>query len=255
LSGAAKIVGVIPARLESTRLERKALRQIAGHPMIAWVYRRAKQSGSLDRLLVATDSEEIRECCARYSIPSLMTAGAHRSGTDRLMEVMMREPGEIYVNIQGDEPMISAAHIELLLAPFRSHTETQVTTLKVAVPLEEAKNPNNVKVVTAAGADGIERALYFSRALIPFDRDGAGRIRYFKHLGLYAYRRDALESFARLGPSTLECAERLEQLRFLENGIPIVVAETPEDSIGVDEEADIVKVEELFRRAGTQFPE
>ncbi len=248
-------MGVIPARLESTRLERKALRQIAGHPMIAWVYRRAKQSKSLDRLLVATDSEEIRECCEGYSIPAVMTAARHRSGTERLIEVAAKEPADVYVNIQGDEPMISAVHVELLIAPFRRNPETQVTTLKVEISLAQARNPNNVKVVTTAGTDGTEHALYFSRAVIPFDRDGAGGVRYYKHLGLYAYRREALERFSRLEPSTLELAERLEQLRFLENGIAIAVSETQEDSIGVDEEADIAKVEEFFRRAGTQFPE
>jgi 3-deoxy-manno-octulosonate cytidylyltransferase (CMP-KDO synthetase) len=251
-----KIIGVIPARLDSTRLRGKALREILGHPMIAWVYRRARQSNGLSRLLVATDSEAIRECCARYGIPALMTRAEHQSGTERLIEIVEREPAEIYVNIQGDEPMITASHIELLLAPFGPDSQAQVTTLAVEISPEEARNPNNVKVVTGASPDAPHRrALYFSRSLVPYDRGHAGSVRYSKHLGLYAYRREALDRFRRLAPAPLELAERLEQLRFLENGIPITVVETREDSIGVDEDADITKVEEFFRCTGARLPD
>lgn len=246
-----KITGVIPARLESTRLRRKALREIFGHPMIAWVYRRARQSASLNRLLVATDSEAIRECCCGYGIPVIMTRAEHRSGTERLIEVMEHESAEIYVNIQGDEPTITAEHIELLLQPFTEDPQAQVTTLKVAMSAEEAQNPNNVKVVT----DTAGHALYFSRSLIPHDREKALPARYYKHLGLYAYKRSALQSFRLVPPSELEMAERLEQLRFLENGIPIAVRETQQDSLGVDEEADIARVEDFFRRTGAQLPD
>lgn len=254
-----RIVGVIPARLESQRLPRKPLRLICGHPMIAWVYHRARQSRDLNALLVGTDSEEILTYCRKNGIPVAMTSRAHRTGTDRLVEVMARENAEIFVNIQGDEPMVSPAHVELMLRPFRAAPETQVSTLKVAVGLGEARNPNNVKVVT----DLAGRALYFSRAPIPFDRsDGppAGRrpasaaALYFKHLGFYAYSRAALEKFSSLSPTPLEKSERLEQLRFLENGIPITVVETAEDTIGVDTEEDLARVEEYFRRAGAALP-
>jgi 3-deoxy-manno-octulosonate cytidylyltransferase (CMP-KDO synthetase) len=239
-----KILGVIPARLESTRLARKALAPICGRPMIVWVYEGARGAACLDRLLVATDSEEIVACCRENSIPVMMTSASHRSGTERAREVLTREPAEIVVNIQGDEPMITPQHLGLLLRPFQDVPETQVSTLKVAIDSASARNPHDVKVVT----DQAGRALYFSRALIPHDRDGAGRVQYYKHLGIYAYTAAALEKFYRLPPSLLEQLERLEQLRFLENGIPITVVETPQDTIGVDTEEDLRKVEEYFRQ-------
>jgi len=242
----ARILGVIPARLGSTRLPRKPLRPICGQPMIDWVYWRARQAACLDLLLVATDAEEIFTYCRQHSIPVMMTSAAHQSGTDRIVEVMTREPADIYVNIQGDEPMITPEHIELLQLPFRDFPETQVTTLKVPIGVEEARDLNNVKVVT----DLQGHALYFSRALIPSDRDASGGVRYYKHLGLYAYSAAALGKFRALLPSPLEQDEKLEQLRFLEHGIPIVVVETTHDTIGVDTEEDLKKVEEYFGRAG-----
>jgi 3-deoxy-manno-octulosonate cytidylyltransferase (CMP-KDO synthetase) len=245
-----RVLGVIPARLESTRLPRKPLRLICGQPMIAWVYWRARQAGCLDALVVATDSEEIAAYCRGNQFPVAMTSSAHRSGTDRVVEVMGREAADIYVNIQGDEPMVTADHIELLLRPFREVPETRVSSLKVAITPDQARNPNNVKVVT----DLKGRALYFSRAPIPYDRDGSGRVPYYKHLGLYAYAAEALRQFQALPPSELEQHERLEQLRFLENGIPIAVVETSQDTIGVDTEADLQEVEEYFRRAGLTLP-
>ena len=241
-----RIVAVIPARLESTRLPRKPLRVIAGHPMIAWVYHHARRAASLDHVLIATDSSEIVDYCRTAGIPAEMTSAAHRSGTDRIVEVMSRIAADIYVNIQGDEPMVTPEHIELMLGPFRELPETQVSTLKVAITTEEARNPNNVKVVT----DVAGRALYFSRALIPHDRDGSGQVQYYKHMGLYAYSAAALARFQTLPPSALEQLEKLEQLRLLENGVPIHVVETPEDTIGVDTEEDLKKVDELFRREG-----
>ena len=241
-----KVLGVIPARLEATRLPRKPLRLIAGQPMIAWIYHRARHAPSLSSLLVATDSEEIQTFCRASGIPVVMTSASHRSGTDRIVEVMSREPADIYVNIQGDEPMVTAEHIELMLRPFREESATRVSTLKVPISPEEAQNPNNVKVVTDASG----RALYFSRYPIPFDRDASGRARYYKHLGLYAYTTEALSLFSKLPPSELEQVEKLEQLRFLENGIPITVVETAQDTIHVDTEEDLKKVEEHFLRAG-----
>jgi 3-deoxy-manno-octulosonate cytidylyltransferase (CMP-KDO synthetase) len=239
-----QVLGVIPARLASTRLARKPLRPICGRPMIIWVYQRARQARVLNDLLVATDAEEIYRCCTDNHIPVVMTAAEHRSGTDRLVEVMRRRPAEIYVNIQGDEPMITAEHIELLLRPFRDRPGTEVSTLKVPLPLEQARHPSNVKVVT----DLAGRALYFSRAVIPHERGGSGQACYYKHLGLYAYTAAALTQFQALAPSPLEQLEQLEQLRFLENGIAIVVMETAQDTVGVDTEEDLQKVEEYFRR-------
>jgi 3-deoxy-manno-octulosonate cytidylyltransferase (CMP-KDO synthetase) len=246
-----RVLGVIPARLESVRLPRKPLRQISGHPMIAWVYHRARQSPSLSNLLIATDSQEIVAYCQAAKIPVELTSSDHRSGTDRLVEVMRREPADIYVNIQGDEPMVTARHIELLLAPFREDPVTQVSTLKIAMGADAARDPNNVKVVT----DAHGQALYFSRSPIPHNRDAAGHGHYYKHLGIYAYSPAALEKFSALPPASLEQLERLEQLRFLENGVPIAVVETAEDTIGVDSEENLRQVENYFERNGIRlFP-
>ncbi len=214
--------------------------------MIVWVYEGARRAACLERLVVATDSPEIVAACHEHSIPVMMTSSSHRSGTDRAWEVMTREPAEIVVNIQGDEPMITADHVNLLLRPFQEAAETQVSTLKVAIDAVSARDPSNVKVVT----DPAGRALYFSRAQIPHDRDGAGRVQYYKHLGIYAFRAAALEKFHRLPPSPLEQLERLEQLRFLENAIPITVMETLQDTTGVDTEEDLRKVEEYFLGKG-----
>jgi|SRR5579875_43394 len=246
-----KVIGVIPVRLESTRLPRKALRMICGHSMIEWVYRRASAWPGFERLFVATDSDEVAAHCRQLNIPAEMTSSAHRSGTERIIEVMRRVPAEIYVNIQGDEPMVTAQHIELLMAPFRESRETAISTLKVPMTREDAENPNDVKVVT----DRRGRALYFSRSRIPYDRAGQGQVKYYKHLGLYAYSARALETFSKLAPSELELAEALEQLRFLENGIPIVVIETSDDTVGVDTEEDLKKVEAYFLRANIMLPD
>jgi 3-deoxy-manno-octulosonate cytidylyltransferase (CMP-KDO synthetase) len=235
-----KILGVIPARLDSKRLPRKVLRDIAGKPMIYWVYRNARRSTLITEVLVATDSEEVQDYCLSENIPVLMT-GPHPSGSDRLHEVMLRTDAEIYANIQGDEPTLRPDHLELLLSAFVTG-RAQVTTLKVALDPEHAADPNTVKVVT----DYSGRALYFSRHAIPFDRDSAGGVQYYKHIGLYAYTRQALMQFHSLPQSSLEIAEKLEQLRFLQNGIPVTVLETPHDTIGVDTEADLAQVNLLF---------
>jgi 3-deoxy-manno-octulosonate cytidylyltransferase (CMP-KDO synthetase) len=238
-SGSKKVLGVIPARLDSKRLPRKVLQEIAGKPMVYWVYERARRAVALHGLLVATDSDEVRQACETENIPVTMT-GVHPSGSDRLFEVMTRTDGDIYVNIQGDEPMMDPGDLDLLVRPFLD-SDARVTTLKVAIDAAAARDPNIVKVVT----DVSGRALYFSRSPIPCDRDASGLARYYKHLGIYAYTREALTLFHRLPQSVLETTERLEQLRFLENGIPIVVLETTHDSIGVDTESDLERVRAL----------
>ena len=237
---------MIPARLNSTRLPRKILREIAGVPMVVYVFRRAQACRLLSDLLVATDSEEIVEACHAHHVPAVLTSPAHRSGTDRLWEISRARVADVYVNIQGDEPLVTTGHIETLVRPFLKEPEVQVTTLKIRATPEEEPNPNVNKVVT--GVDG--RALYFSKHPIPYDRDGRGVVR-FKHVGLYAYTRAALNAYHRLPPSPLELTERLEQLRFLEHGIPITVVETDEPTIGVDTEEDLRAVEAIFaaRRA------
>jgi 3-deoxy-manno-octulosonate cytidylyltransferase (CMP-KDO synthetase) len=236
-----RIAAVIPARLQSTRMARKVLRLIAGRPMVEWVWRAAAASGLMDPVVVATDAEEVAELCRARAIPVVMTSPTCASGSDRVREVARQIDADIYVNIQGDEPTLTADFFPPLLGLF-DRPEVEVTTLSVRCPPEEFTNPNAVKVVTAL--DG--RALYFSRATIPFDRDWVGFTGYRKHLGIYAYRKAALERFAALPPSPLERLERLEQLRLLENGIAIYVADAPRDTVGVDTEEDLVRAEALL---------
>jgi 3-deoxy-manno-octulosonate cytidylyltransferase (CMP-KDO synthetase) len=240
-----RIAGVIPARLASTRLSRKVLRPIAGRPMVEWVWRAARSSGRMDPVIVATDAEEVAEVCRARAIPVQMTSSACASGSDRVREVARLVDADIYVNIQGDEPTLTGDFFAPLLDLFE-RPEVEVATLAVQCPQKEIANPNAVKVVTAL--DG--RALYFSRATIPFDRDGTGFMDYRKHLGIYAYRKEALERFAALKPSELERLERLEQLRLLENGISIYVADAPCDTIGVDTEEDLARAEKKLQEAG-----
>ena len=235
------ILGVIPARLKSTRLPRKVLREIAGVPMVVYVFRRAQGCRLLSDLLVATDSEEVIEACHAHHIPAVLTSPDHQSGTDRLWEVSRARVADVYVNIQGDEPLVTTGHIETLVRPFLKEPEVQVTTLKIRATPDEVANPNAVKVVTAANGD----ALYFSRHPIPYDREGRGGIVYWKHPGFYAYRRAVLATIHSLPPSPLERTERLEQLRLLEHGIPIRVLETREATIGVDTEEDLKAVAAL----------
>lgn len=232
------VLGVIPARLESTRLPRKVLREIAGRPMIVRVYERAHPSPVLSDLVVATDAPEVVDVCSTFGIPSMLTAHEHPSGTDRVWEVAQRRPADVYVNIQGDYPLLTLGHLARLVQPFHDRPDTQVTTLRIRATADEVSNPNAVKVV----CDHAGQALYFSRHAIPYDRDGTGAV-HWKHVGLYAYRAAALDTFHRLPPSSLEVAERLEQLRFLENGIPIVVAETDEPTIAVETEQELRAVE------------
>lgn len=234
-----RFVGVIPARLASKRLPGKALRTIKGKALIHHVYERASRADVLDDLMVATDSNEICSYCKEHGIKVIITSPEHPSGTDRIYEVMEKVEGDVFVNIQGDEPMVKREHIQQLIKPFERRLGFEVSTLKTPITPEDAQDPNNVKVVT----DLNNRALYFSRYPIPFNRDKESEPKYFKHLGLYAYTRRALVLFHQLPPSSLELQEKLEQLRFLENGIPIYILETPFDTIGVDTESDLKKVE------------
>jgi 3-deoxy-manno-octulosonate cytidylyltransferase (CMP-KDO synthetase) len=238
------VVAVIPARLASKRLPRKVLRSIAGEPLLGWVYRAARSCVQLDQVLIATDSEEVLEFARARRWEAVMTSEDCASGTDRLFHVAQKIPASIYVNIQGDEPMLRPEHIDSLLAPMWRYPEALVSTLATACSPDQVANPNAVKVVTAANG----KALYFSRATIPYDRDGTGPAMYRKHIGLYAYRKAALDCFPDLPQSSLEMTERLEQLRFLENGIDLYVENTPFDTIGVDTEEDLLAVEAILKQ-------
>lgn len=236
-----KAIAVIPARLASSRLPRKMLRDIAGEPLIVRVCKAVRSCRLLAEVIVATDSDEILQLCKRHGLDARMTSSAHRSGTERVREVANSVVADVYLNIQGDEPLTRTEHISALLKVM-DQPGVLVGTLKTRASAKDVDNPNAVKVVT----DIAGKALYFSRATIPFDRDQSGTA-YFKHLGFYGYRKPALDRFVSLPESQLERSERLEQLRFLENGIDVRVGETEYDTIGVDTEEDLRRVEERLR--------
>ena len=236
-----KAIAVIPARLSSTRLPRKMLVEIAGEPLIARVYHGVRSSSLLQDVIVATDSNEILKVCEAKNIPTRLTSAACRNGTERVQEISRAIAADLYINVQGDELLARAEHITALVQ-LMEDPDAQMGTLKTSATPEDITNPNAVKVVT----DKSGRALYFSRSTIPFDRDGM-KPRYFKHLGFYAYRKTALDAYVSWPESQLEQSERLEQLRFLENRVPIQVADTPYDTIRVDAPEDLRKAKEIFR--------
>src|SRR3984893_17883520 len=237
-----KAIAIIPARLASTRLPRKLLLEVPGKPLIGLVYEAVRSSPLLADVIIATDSEEIMDVCRKTGWKAQITSSGHRSGTERVHEVSKSVVADVYVNVQGDEPLIRAEHIAALLEVMKDPS-VPVGTVMTPAGSSDISNPNAVKVV----ADLYGRALYFSRAAIPFDRDGT-QPRSYKHLGIYAYREAALNRFVSLPESRLEPSARLEQLRFLQNGIPIYVGETPYDTVGVDTEQDLQRVAEILQR-------
>lgn len=242
------IYGVIPARYGSSRFPGKPLADILGKPMFWHVYQRAAQCALLDQLVLATDDARIQNAAQALDVPVVLTRADHASGTDRVLEAaraLRAEPESVVVNIQGDEPALDPAMLDELLAPF---TNPAVRAATLATPLdpEEAACPDRVKVALAK--DG--RALYFSRAPIPYDREGTGA-NFLLHLGLYAFRMEALECFAALPPSPLEQREQLEQLRFLENGIPMYVNVTSRRCHGVDRPEDLAAITGIILREHT----
>lgn len=239
-------LGVIPARLQSTRLPQKPLADIHGKPMIQRVYEQASLSEKLDDLVIATDSDVIANVCHQFKAPVVMTSAEHTSGTDRIAEVAQKLPQySHYVNIQGDEPLLEPSTIDAVISEFSGHEQCSVTTAAVQFFSEtEFLKPSNVKVVLSN--DG--KALYFSRSPIPFYRDGFDlKIELtFKHLGIYGYTRDALLNFTALPVAGLEQAEKLEQLRFLSYDYDVYVAIVTEDAIGVDTPEDLEFVRKVF---------
>ena len=234
-----KCAVIIPARYASTRFPGKPLALLAGRPMIRHVYEKAAASCA-DRVVVATDDRRIADAVAAFGGEAVMTSESHPSGTDRVAEALRKIGGnyEVVVNVQGDEPLIPTSVIDELIAVMKAQPELPMAT--VAVPgSRETMTENNVKVVF--GADG--NALYFSRSMIPFLRRGGVECGVWLHWGIYAYRRDALERFVALPPGRLENAEKLEQLRALENGIAIRVLTSELQSIGVDTPEDLAAAE------------
>ena len=234
---------IIPARYASTRLPGKPLREICGVPMICRVYERAKLAASVSEVIVATDDERIFAAVEKNSGRAIMTRADHKTGTDRLAEVAEKFPDvEVIVNVQGDEPLIEAALIDELVGEFVSDKNLQMATVATEMTdAAEIQNPNNVKVTFDAYHD----ALYFSRSQIPYPRN-VGRAKVFKHIGIYAYRRNFLLEYAKMPPTPLEQAESLEQLRALENGYKIRVIESDCKFVGVDTEEDLARVNEIF---------
>lgn len=236
--------GIIPARYDSSRFPGKPLADIWGRPMFWHVYAHAKRAKVLRKVVLATDDARIEEAALEWEIPCVMTRREHASGTDRVFEAASKlgaEPHAVIVNIQGDEPALDPAVIETLVMPFLDDA-VQVSTLASPITPQRAASPNQVKVVTAANGD----ALYFSRSRIPFDRDG-GEGEILGHIGLYAFRMGALRRFVGLPQSPLERREKLEQLRFLENGVPIrVVRAEGYEAHGVDTPEDLEEIRALL---------
>jgi 3-deoxy-manno-octulosonate cytidylyltransferase (CMP-KDO synthetase) len=235
-----KILGVIPARFASTRFPGKALALLAGKPLVQHVYERAAMARYLNNVVIATDNDGIAQAAKSFGAPVRMTRSDHASGTDRVAEVAASDPSEIVVKIQGDEPLIDPSAIDAAVLAMQE-TDAPMATLKRRIANRaDLQNPNVVKVVTAFNGD----AIYFSRCPIPFHREAAGV--YYQHIGLYVYRRDFLLGYSDLPIGPLESAEKLEQLRALENGYRIRVALTEYESIGVDTPEDLEKVNSLF---------
>ncbi len=238
--------GIIPARFASTRFPGKPLADILGKPMIWHVYQRARACPELCGVTLATDDQRILDAARELDIPATMTRDDHPSGTDRALEAAERlgvDANDVVVNIQGDEPALCPELLTLLLSPF-DDPAVQVSTLARPLSPEEAQSPDVVKVVT----DAQGQALYFSRALIPYPREGTGD--FLGHIGLYAFRMRTLRTFVGLGPSKLEQIEKLEQLRLLEAGIPIRVLRTEHRTHGVDRPEDVPRVCMLLREQG-----
>ncbi|MBI5681921.1 MAG: 3-deoxy-manno-octulosonate cytidylyltransferase [Deltaproteobacteria bacterium] len=257
-----KIIAIIPARFASTRLEGKALLNIAGKPMLQHVYERTKKASLVHDVIVATDDKRIFDAVRGFNGKAVMTSTNHRTGTDRIAEAANNIDADIIVNVQGDEPLIEPDMIDEAIRPMLDDPAILISTLKTRIDdKNEALDPNVVKVVT----DKNGFALYFSRLPIPYVRSrgqgsgvrgqkeqgqgarGKGQ-EHYKHIGLYVYRKDFLLKFAKMKPTPLEEAEKLEQLRALENGYKIKVVETRYNSIGVDTKEDLERVRGVFIR-------
>jgi 3-deoxy-manno-octulosonate cytidylyltransferase (CMP-KDO synthetase) len=243
------VVAIIPVRYGSTRFPGKPLASIGGKPMIQHVYENTARAPGLDRVIVATDDRRILEAAEKFGAEAVLTSAKHASGTDRLAEVAKKIRADWIVNVQGDLPFIHAETIHRTLKPLRRDRAIPMGTARTPIyDREEWMNPNVVKVVT----DREGFALYFSRAPIPYARDGGGEARPngilgYRHVGIYAYRRDFLLRFARMRQTELERIEKLEQLRALSNGYRISVAEVDEPSVEVDTPADLEKAEAYLR--------
>jgi 3-deoxy-manno-octulosonate cytidylyltransferase (CMP-KDO synthetase) len=242
---------IIPARLQSTRLQNKVLLDICGKTLIERVYERVQLAKLSKRVVVATDSEEVKREVESFGGEAVMTLSTHQSGTDRVAEVVEQlDDVDFVINLQGDEPLIDPNLIDSLQELFLQDEKREIefATARHLISEEDAQNPNIVKVIVDKNSD----AIYFSRSPIPFHRDGDEEIRYFQHIGIYGYRKEFLQKYANMEQTTLEKAEKLEQLRAVENGYKIRVIETEYRSIGVDTAEDLENVRDIFRKNGSK---
>ena len=235
-------IAVIPARYASTRFPGKPLALLAGKPILQHVYERVLETQLFHKVIIATDDERIAEAADKFHGEYRLTSPHHLSGSDRIVEVVRDLDYDVIVNVQGDEPMITAQPLADLLEVFRDENVQVASLMRLLEAADELTNPNIVKVVTDKDAN----ALYFSRSPLPYNRDNLPDIKYFAHVGVYAYRKAALLRFVTLPPGRLEQIEKLEQLRLLENGIPIRMVETVYQGIGIDTPEDLVKVNNLL---------
>ena len=244
-----RVIGVIPSRWGSTRLPGKSLLPICGKPLVQHVVERAQACASLDAVLVATDDDRIRDAVQSFGGRVVMTRSDHPSGTDRIAEAITGLEADLVVNLQGDEPLLDPALVDCLVQRMQNETWDMGTAAAALLDENALQDPSVVKVVT----DARQQALFFSRSVIPYNRDGrvklrvAGRPVYWRHIGLYAYRREFLMRLVAEPPCLLEQMEKMEQLRALHIGCRMLVLETKEMSVGVDTPADVVMVERLLQ--------
>ncbi|MBP3702374.1 MAG: 3-deoxy-manno-octulosonate cytidylyltransferase [Lachnospiraceae bacterium] len=239
-----KIIGVIPARYKSSRFPGKPLTDICGKPMIWWVYQQAKKVEEFDRVYVATDDERIKAACKEYGLEVIMTSDKHETGSDRVAEVATKVDGDLFVNIQGDEPVIKPEMIKQVISIFTEDESVYFGSLKKEITDEdEIKATSTVKVVTDYKGD----ALYFSRSVIPSNLKDGKLARVFRHVGIYAYKKDFLLKFSAMEQTELELGEGIEPLRAMENGYKMRLKETQYSSIGVDLPEHIALVEKVIK--------
>lgn len=237
-----KIIGVIPARYESSRFPGKPLADICGKPMIWWVYKQCQKAPSIDELYVATDDERIETACKSYGMNVIMTSNIHKTGTDRVCEAATKVEGDLFINIQGDEPLIEPDEIEEVISIF-DDSSVYFGSLRIEITDPNEINAySTVKVVVDKHSD----ALYFSRNVIPSNKKDGPTARIFRHVGIYAYRKDFLQKFAAMPQTELELGEGIEPLRAMENGYKIRVKETHYQSVGVDYPEHIKLVEKII---------
>ncbi len=240
-----KVIAVIPARFDSTRFPGKLMEDLGGKTIIARTLEAAINTGLFDDVFVATDSDIIFTEVINNGGKAIMSVNTHESGSDRIAEAIANMDVDIVVNVQGDEPFINKEPLEMLLREFRNDTNKKIdlgSLMREITGRDEIGNPNNVKVVV----DNENFALYFSRSVIPYPRDEGHKGRYFQHIGIYAFRKEALADFSRLPIGVLEASEKLEQLRYLENGKRIKMVETEHFSIGIDTPEDLEKARSLI---------